>query len=275
MTGLFNHDFGVGALVCGSGRVRRVRHDDVTVSVESADEVSLLVNLTRTHRVEGRLAGVFRSDVPSMSSVTVMPPACAFRFQISGRCSVLQVRVRWCEIKQAAGAAGFDPDRLAIRPRLNEDDPTLARLLFAVAACDGDLALEDMIASLIQHLACEKAAPLARRRSTSLPPRTLSRVIDLIRSDPAAALTLAELAQEAGMSPFHFARGFRKDTGIPPHRYLVRCRVERALELLAQTDMPIGEIARAAGFAHASHQARHLSHWTGLPPDEYRKRITP
>jgi transcriptional regulator GlxA family with amidase domain len=68
----------------------------------------------------------------------------------------------------------------------------------------------------------------------------------------------------------HFARAFRTSVGMPPHRYLVERRVARARELLASTNMPLAEIALAAGFSDQSHFARRFREHVGTTPRAYR-----
>jgi AraC-like DNA-binding protein len=78
------------------------------------------------------------------------------------------------------------------------------------------------------------------------------------------------LAGVAGLSPFYFARAFKKSEGVTPHDYLIRCRVERTMELLAGTDLALSEIAIAAGFSDQSHCARRFREHVGVCPHDYR-----
>ena len=72
------------------------------------------------------------------------------------------------------------------------------------------------------------------------------------------------------MSPFHFARLFQRTTGMPPHRFVVRARIDRALTLLTVHESPIGGIARAVGFRTASHFSTVFRRITGITPRAYR-----
>ena len=134
-----------------------------------------------------------------------------------------------------------------------------------------DVAISDVIG----HLLAGPASLAIRRHSVGLSGPTLKRIVDRMQTRSAAAPTLSDLAREAGLSPYHFTRCFKQATGLPPHQYLLRCRVERTMDLLARTDWPVGAIARDAGFSHAAHQARHFRRATGLPPDTYRQQVLP
>jgi AraC family transcriptional regulator len=78
------------------------------------------------------------------------------------------------------------------------------------------------------------------------------------------------VAAEVGLSPHHFSRQFREAVGVPPHAHLIARRVERAKVLLAQTDLPIVQVALAVGFAHQSHLTRHFGRLVGTTPARFR-----
>lgn len=83
-------------------------------------------------------------------------------------------------------------------------------------------------------------------------------------------LTLPDIAGLLEMSPYHFAHVFKRATGIAPHQYVIRRRMERGKELLVSTDLPIADIALAVGFANQSHFSAAFHRATGLTPQAYR-----
>jgi transcriptional regulator GlxA family with amidase domain len=78
------------------------------------------------------------------------------------------------------------------------------------------------------------------------------------------------LAQVSGVSEAHFARSFKQAFGIPPHRYLLTRRIERAKALLRDTDQPITEIAFQTGWASLGTFGRIFRDITGESPGEIR-----
>lgn len=84
--------------------------------------------------------------------------------------------------------------------------------------------------------------------SERLTDRSLGRVIELMRSHYADALSLEALASEACISKFHFSRLFKARTGMSPHEFLVAERMKAARRLLVDTDLPIGDIAGRVGY---------------------------
>ena len=100
------------------------------------------------------------------------------------------------------------------------------------------------------HLAAllGKPADLAHhpRIRGGLPPRALRRVREYIEAHLEETISIDALAGIVGLSKYHFARAFKQSEGLTPHDYLLQCRVRRAQELLANTDLPLSEIALAA-----------------------------
>jgi len=112
-------------------------------------------------------------------------------------------------------------------------------------------------------------APLPRTRG-GLPPRALKRVREYIEAHLEENIRLQILANIVGLSIFHFARSFKQSEGLTPHDYLIECRVRRAQELLANTNLPLSEIAMATGFADQSHCTRRFRERIGVTPSDYR-----
>ena len=109
------------------------------------------------------------------------------------------------------------------------------------------------------------------RPAAAAPPVAVLKVVELMRERLADSLGLEELADVAGLSPFHFARQFKTATGHPPHDYLIRLRVDRAQELIRQHrhEWTLAAIANECGFADQSHMARHFKRVLGVSPGEF------
>ncbi len=144
----------------------------------------------------------------------------------------------------------------------------------AEAASGRSLLAEQMAYTLALHVSDRYAVPLAARRAPEVPEldaRFGQRVIDRVRSDPGADITLAMLAQEAGLTPSGFIRAFRRATGLTPHRFILEERVRIAQELLADTALPIAEVALAAGFSSQSHLGATFRTLAGESPGRWRQ----
>lgn len=84
-------------------------------------------------------------------------------------------------------------------------------------------------------------------------------------------LMLSDLTQFSGLSQSYLIRAFRKDTGSTPHEYLLNYRLQKAMEMLRETDEPIETISDRCGFNSTSHFARAFKKTTNLTPSEFRK----
>lgn len=99
----------------------------------------------------------------------------------------------------------------------------------------------------------------------------LRRVREFIHANLERDLTLAEIAAVADLSQFHFARAFRRTTGLTPQQYLMQQRIERAKELLASDDLPIVEISLRTGFKNQSHFTTLFRKFTNVTPKLWRE----
>jgi AraC-like DNA-binding protein len=104
-----------------------------------------------------------------------------------------------------------------------------------------------------------------------LAPESLRRVREYVDAHLGSRLDVNALARIVGLSASQFSRTFHKAVGVPPHRYVVQCRVIRARELLATTRSSLTEIALTIGFADHSHFSRRFHEFTGVPPREFRR----
>jgi transcriptional regulator of acetoin/glycerol metabolism len=103
-----------------------------------------------------------------------------------------------------------------------------------------------------------------------LSPGAMRRVREYVEVHLGENIDLLMLAGVAGLSVHHFARQFKQSAGVTPHIYLTQKRVERAQEMLVQTDLSLAEIAFAVGFFDQGHLARHFRHMLGTTPREFR-----
>lgn len=102
--------------------------------------------------------------------------------------------------------------------------------------------------------------------------RRLLRAKDRIDAASHEDWPVARLASVAGLSAAHFAREFKQAFGVPPHRYLLSRRIERAIRLLRETALPITEIAFQTGWASLGTFGRVFRDVTGESPSALRER---
>ena len=113
---------------------------------------------------------------------------------------------------------------------------------------------------------------IEHRAPRGLSRRALTRACSYIAENLGERFTLDDLARQAGVSRFHFARLFRVSIGDSPMAYLLKSRIERAKQMLLQDDRPVCEIAAALGFCDQSHLTRTFRRMTGLTPREFARQ---
>jgi AraC family transcriptional regulator len=106
--------------------------------------------------------------------------------------------------------------------------------------------------------------------TTVLPAYRLRQVTQYIQENLRRDIRLAELGALVHMSPYHFARLFKRSTGVPPHRFQVLRRIDEARALLEARTMSIAAIARMVGFRTPSHFTTTFRRITGMTPGAYR-----
>ena len=109
-----------------------------------------------------------------------------------------------------------------------------------------------------------------QEQRSGLPARMLRSIKEYIDVHLEKDLSVEELASHLGISPSYFSRSFRSSVGLSPHAYVMNRRLLRAQELLTSTELPLIDIALAAGFADQSHFCRRFHQMTGVPPRTFR-----
>ncbi|MEK6320633.1 MAG: AraC family transcriptional regulator [Acidobacteriota bacterium] len=103
--------------------------------------------------------------------------------------------------------------------------------------------------------------------------RRLRRAIEFMHDNFGRELALEEIASAAHLSEYHFARLFKHITRVTPHVYLANLRLERARKLLAETALPISEIAAMVGYQSQSHFSKMFKSVAGITPRAYREAV--
>jgi AraC-like DNA-binding protein len=104
-----------------------------------------------------------------------------------------------------------------------------------------------------------------------LTPRALQRIRNYVEEHLAENIELAMLAKIAGLSKWHFVRAFKQSAGITPHFYLIQRRLEKAQQLLEETDLSLAQVALKSGFSDQSHFSRRFRMLLGVTPNSFRR----
>jgi AraC family transcriptional regulator len=272
-------------IACASdGRWATVRVDEVRGAAPSGEIPEgayaghlLSLNIGRPVRLEGFWGDEPRRDLvfPAGHFILIpagMPHACRWQ----GASTVVRVEMAPDTVATLAGNGG--PDRpTAFRLLVNHRDPFVSHLTLALrdlvrdGQADGTYG-ETLAAVLAEHLLRRYGSAASQPEDVrgGLPPARLRRVLNYVGMNLEQEITLRDLAREAGTSVFHFARLFKRRTGLSPHQYLLQRRIDQARSLLGSTNLSIGEVALRCGFAHPSHFSETFRRVTGVTPQAYR-----
>jgi AraC family transcriptional regulator len=104
--------------------------------------------------------------------------------------------------------------------------------------------------------------------------RQLRLISDYVDAQLEREISVAKLAELAGLSEAHFARAFKQSTALSPHKFVIERRLERAKRLLADTEDSIADVALACGFSDQAHFSRTFAQAYGATPSALRKSFT-
>jgi len=253
---------------------------DVDAAIPSLTHHRLILLIRPPEELDLRYEGVKRQAPPPAGSIYVVPAGTPVDVRSRGGSTSLHVCLDPGLVGRVAGEAfDLDPARLRVPPLDCLDLPHLRTVMSAVDAeltaggAGGPLAAESLANLLaVQLIRCV----LAPRRPSRMPDRVLPRaklraVIEYIDEELDATPTLEQLAAVAHLSPYHFARLFKATTGLPPHRYVISRRVERARQLLLESDgRSLAEVALSVGFTDQSQFSNHFKRLIGATPRQFQ-----
>lgn len=202
----------------------------------------------------------------------------------SGAVADVALSVHWCY--QAAFLAEFPG--VPASDQVIEIDPRCVTASGAAAAFDLALHMVETAlgAGIATEVACWFQHPMMRKagvqqmvpvlgegaRATDLPPM-VAKAIDLMAQHMSAPLSMAEVAEDLGITPRHLERSFKRATGQNPTNYFRAMRMKAARQIVMYSNDTMAQIAEAVGYASSKVLVRHYRDAFGISPREDRQRI--
>ena len=208
-----------------------------------------------------------------------MPAGSPISWIIKGRPEAALLHIP-LELVGEIGAELYERDltRVQLPDAFARQDPSIERLVRVLleeatrttpdARLVADMVSRALVARLISFLS---VAESSQGPSPSLSGRRLRGVLDCMHAELGEDLSLARLAGISGISQSYFARAFCEAMGTPPHRYIIKLRMELAQTLLQHPDLSITEVSQRCGYQQPSHFATMFRRVLGLTPTAYRK----
>lgn len=219
-------------------------------------------------------------DTLARGHMTIYPAGCsaALRWKAEGSIRTTSLYVAPQRLEDVGLQMGLAPSHVELPDRFNVAEPelqSLAQKLRRIAAAgtdDDPLYLQTALQSIVVRLLREygTTSPPEREEKAGLSRARLRRVERYVRSHLDADLSLDDLAQEVGLSKYHFARRFKERIGQSPYQFVIYERVRRARSLLRKTTRSLARIAFDVGFSSQSHFTRTFKRYVGVTPGTYR-----
>jgi AraC family transcriptional regulator len=211
-------------------------------------------------------------------AISIVPALVPFSARTQGSGDLLLVELEPAFLYRSAHDL-LASDRLQIRPQVGIEDFYLQAAASALkeqaeagypgGRCYGESIAASMAVHLVSKFS-DKELDVRDSRG-GLAPYQLRRAKDFIHAQLGDDVSLTEMAAAVGLSAFHFARSFKASTGLTPHQYLVKCRLERAREMLLAQDRSISEVALLSGFCDQSHLSAHFKRLYGVTPKQFMR----
>jgi AraC family transcriptional regulator len=218
-----------------------------------------------------RCAGLVQHRHMIPGDLDVVPLAHSAIWEEDAPATMLGICLMPSLIQAAADGMELNPDNVSVATQLQLRDPRISHIGWALQA--ELLAPEPYGRLYAESLGIALAAQVLKRYAPTVSPqlgnfsrRRLSGVIDYIHDNLVRDLSLNELAAVAGLSPSHFNTLFKEATNQPAHQFIVQCRVEHAMSLLANRKLSLAEVASLTGFYDQSHMARCMRRVVGVTP---------
>lgn len=226
-------------------------------------------------------AGTHYSGVSLHGDIHIIPAATPSVWEVKGHDTFLTMSVAPALLRRVAESMGLDPSGLEVKNRFQIRDAHLENIAWALKEemergypC-GQLYFDSLAIAVAARLICYHSshAVAVERPHKRLSDRKLRQVFDYIEARLAETISLDDLAAVVSLSVSHFKVLFREATGVAPHQYVIRRRIERARSLLGSGDLTISQIAAETGFAHQSHLAHHMQRMLGVTPRTLRAML--
>ena len=269
------------------GAIEVAHHQFLPGEIETLPFKGPVVNLhlSAPHRLVQRQDGRTHEGLVASGDAAVVPADTPGYWRTDAASEDMSMLLEDRFIQRVAAEVGADTEEIEVVPFFSSPDPQIERIGLSLlwemesGGVGGELYAESLANVLALHLLRQHSS-LGRGskgrigREGGCSKRALEQATDFINDNLSQKLTLARIAGAAHVSPHHFARSFKAATGLSPHQYVIRRRVERAKSLLADTDLSVVDVAQAVGFSNPSHLAFHVRRLLGASPSALRRDIS-
>ncbi|HEY0505632.1 MAG TPA: AraC family transcriptional regulator [Lysobacter sp.] len=272
---------GVAELSDATRLTRPWGHGELHARLGPMDGHVIITYYGEPQEILWRTGGERLRSTTRTGSITIIPQGHDGDWDIAGHIGVSHVFLPDERLRASAERIGHR-NGAELLPRVGFDDPVASRVMEMlgreadVADPSSRLFVEqatDLLVTQLLRAHASGAASTATEPRRGLAAWQVKKVTAYMRERLGAPIGLDDLAGVAGLSRFHFCTAFREATGATPHEWLVRLRIEKARQLLADPRLAITDIALAVGYETPSSFAAAFRKMVGATPTTYRRGL--
>lgn len=256
-----------------------MRYNNAPLAVTVADKFCISIPF-HTVLLEEQNNAEFGSKLLPVGSVWMRSGRHPANHFFRGTADILHLCIHDKMLKQfKAELCGHNSEQAAVISIYKENDP-IARLvapIFRDALLQTDSGSPTLICDVATltayHLihTCATSLEASKQRRPTLSAKWLFEVQTYVEANLSTSLNISDLAKIAGIRMTLFTREFKSSTGMTPHQFIIRSRINQAKFLLRNSSAPIATIAKSCGFANQGHLTRTFGRITGATPAMFRR----
>ena len=261
------------------GAIAQWSHDAFHETVEPMTDHVIMTYVGTVQRLERRIGNSIISGTARDGAVSIIPAGSTSRWDIFQPMNIIQLYLPHATLARVAFEANIASPSDLLERTAHPDLVTSRLLVSAADVVEDNDALDRLFRQQLSDLLATRVlsahagvAPAYQPALGGLSPAVLNRAIERLRSDCDADVSLAALASDAGLSRFHFCRAFKESTGLSPHNWLRRYRLEQAMSMLRDPTNSIAMVAASLGYNSQTAFAAAFRKLTGETPTGWRKR---
>jgi AraC family transcriptional regulator len=239
--------------------------------------IRITPGLTQESRIDGRL---YHRRPEDSGEILIVPAGVSNATVWTGEAKFLRLTISPQFLREVVHES-IDPDRVQPIPQVGTVDPLIHQIGLSLKAdieagyptgkIFGESAATMLVARLLQQHSVR--TPKLASDEDGLSSYTLRQVLDYVRSHLSQDLSIIDLAQVVGMSPYYFMRMFKKSMHVTARQYVIQTRIDRAKELLRSRELSIADIALQCGFTSQSHFTNVFRQSIGIAPGAYQRSL--
>ena len=252
-----------------------------TVPEHVSPRHTLCINVGKPVRLEQSVDGQRKAVNSIAGDLAIYPAYLSQQFRWNKETEFFNLFLEPSFLTQV-GYDVFGSDRLELIPHLaTVFDPFVQQIGFAlktslkIDGINSSLYADAIAHALVVHLLARYSthSRLIKPIAGGFTQAQWKQIANFIDANLDRNIHLTELAEIVQFSPYHFAHMFKKSTQTSPHQYVIRCRIERAKQLIVMGNWSLATIAQMVGFASQGHFTYHFKRLVGVTPKGYSQHV--